>query len=235
MDENALLQRLTEHLGDMITPDRRQRMEQILDYRTQYLTFVLEDMYQPHNASAVLRTCECFGIQELQVIEQRNDFSPNIDIAVGSGNWITTTAHSDAQAAIKALRANGYRIVTTSLEPPCHTPADLPLDQPLAVVFGNELDGVTDTMASAADAHVHIPMYGFTQSLNVSVSAALMAERLTQRLHDSAHPWRLGPAMRLKLLTRWLIQSVRSGDFIARHYLQTHAPVADLDALLAGT
>ena len=160
---------LIEHLLQFVTPEKRNRMEDVVSNRTNHLRVVLEDIFQPHNASAVMRTCECFCIQHLHVIENRNVYTLNREVAMGSSNWIHLHRHRHEQADKKAdcieqLRKSGYRIVATSLDPESMPIQELPIEQKTSIWFGTEEHGLSPQPLESADAHVHIPMLGFTQA-----------------------------------------------------------------------
>ena len=171
---------LSEYLQSFVTEQRLDRFREVLSQRTRYLTMVLEDIFHPHNASACLRTCDCFGIQDVHIVEHRNEFHPNEEISLGSSQWLTLHQHlSDSDDAgvkcIQKLQHQGFRVVATS--PRQHSlPLDqVPIDKPLAVIFGAEQMGVSEVSIEAADALLHIPMNGNTESFNNSESLALNA------------------------------------------------------------
>ncbi|MEM0980926.1 MAG: RNA methyltransferase [Cyanobacteria bacterium P01_H01_bin.58] len=190
---------LTEYLSDFVTPERQARIDAVLGQRTRYITLVAEDFHSPHNASALLRTCESFGVQDLHVVENFNTFKVRRGAASGSAKWITIHRYDGEStdntiACLNTLRSQDYCIVTT-------TPGDnalpieaIPLDQKIAIWFGSERDGVSQRAQAAADLRVSIPMVGFTESLNVSVSAALCLYVLTQRLRCLDVDWHLSKA-----------------------------------------
>lgn len=208
-------------LDPFITEHKRDKMETVLANRTDKIRVVLEDIFQPHNASAVMRSCECFGIQYLHVIENEHRYRPNTDVARGAGNWITLTRHNrskDGQhptrSCLNALRANGYRIVTTAPGSDSCPIAELPLDEPVALCFGTEWEGASEILMSCADYKVHIPMYGFTQSYNVSVSVALCLYELTKRLRSMGTDPGLPNSVKEELRLAWRKQAVRLSDKI---------------------
>ena len=180
-------QALLEFLYQFITDERKERFEQVLAWRTRHITVVLEDIFQPHNASAVLRSCDLTGIQDVHIIENNYTFDINPDVVMGSTKWLDihryNTLEFNTPAVIDQLKAKGYQIVATCPHQNDFTPDTLPLDQRVALFFGTEKTGLTDYVLEHADKYVQIPMYGFTESFNISVSAALLVYSLTQRLH----------------------------------------------------
>jgi tRNA (guanosine-2'-O-)-methyltransferase len=213
-----------DRLKPFLSPERLARMEAVLAWRTRFLQVVLEDIYQPHNAAACLRSCDCFGVQEVHVIEKRNNFDPSENVALGAEKWLTlkrwkeqTANPNPTFACLEDFRQRGFRIVVTTLEPPSVPPPEVPLDRPLALVFGTEETGVSTTALEAADTRLHLPMYGFTQSFNISVSCALALQALTARIHGlPAARWELPEAEKQALLADWMFKSIRG----ARQILQ---------------
>ena len=215
---------LITYLSGFITPRRKQLMDSVLEKRTRYITIALEDIYQPHNASAVLRTCECLGIQDVHIIENKNIYRINADVVLGATKWITLKRynHSDynTRDAIHHLRANGYRIVATSL-----SEKSVPLDQfdlekgRIAIFFGTELTGLTDEMINLADESVKIPVYGFTDSYNISVSAAIILSHLVHILRKSTLPWQLKEDEKEEIALQWLRKSVKRADLLEKKFL----------------
>jgi tRNA (guanosine-2'-O-)-methyltransferase len=216
---------LLKHLKEIILPERWHRFEQILDQRTRYITVVLEDIYQTHNASAVLRTCECMGIQDLHVIENENEYNVNPDIVVGSSKWITIKKYNKKKKnntleCFKRLREQGYRIVATSPHKNDSLIHELPIDQKTALVFGNEGKGLSEAAMKNADTFVRIPMFGFTESYNLSVSAALCLYELLPRIRQSDLPWKLSEEELNILLVDFAMKSIRNPIIFKRKMMQ---------------
>lgn len=216
--------KLTEHLARFVTESRRDSIERVLARRTRYVTVVLEDIYQPHNAAAVIRTCDCYGVQDLHVIENRNRFEPNEAVSMGAGKWVEVHRHGRPSAdptadCLASLKAQGYRIVAMTLREPSMPIAELPLDRPVALCFGSEEPGLTDTAHHQADCFAHLPMLGFTRSFNVSVSAAIALHEVTGRLRESDHPWQLREEEIAALRLAWYQAVVPRADAHARRIL----------------
>ncbi len=191
---------LLEYLSTFVTPERLALFNKVLNERTKYITVVLEDIFQSQNASAVLRTCDCFGIQNVHVIENRNTFDVNKEVALGSSKWLTIQKYNQAEnnslQAIQTLRKNGYRIVATTPHRNDQSLNDFDLLKgKTAVIFGSELPGISEIIMNEADEFLKIPMYGFTESFNISVSAALVLHHLSGKLRDlKGLNWRLTEA-----------------------------------------
>lgn len=205
-------------LSPLVTERRLARMREVLSQRTRRIVVVLEDVYQSHNASAVLRSCDSFGVQDIYPLEVRNSFRVNEDIALGSGRWLTLHRAPDLPVArrLKQLQENGYRIVATSPHGQSYGPADLPLDEPLALVFGTEMEGISEDVTLNADYLLAIPMYGFAESFNISVAAAIVLHVLCERVRGGDRQWRLSDAEQDELLAQWLREDVKGADEVLR-------------------
>lgn len=214
---------LAEHLLGFVTARRRKKFEQNLLLRTRHLTIVLEDIYQPHNASAVLRTCECFGIQDVHIIENRNKYEVNPDVVLGASKWLTLKTYNEHEhntaACLKNLKSQGYRLVATTPHKNDHTPESLPLDSKTALIFGTELAGLTPEALALADDYIRIPMVGFTESLNISVSAAIFLHTLTERLRNSGIHWQIEEPERTEVLLQWLKNTLHKSDLLVRDFV----------------
>lgn len=222
---------MLEFLTPFITDERRQRFEEILDFRTRHITVVLEDIFQPHNASAVLRTCDLRGIQDVHIVENNNHYDVNPDVVLGSTKWLNLNYYEsnafNTPEAYERLHEQGYKIVATCPHRDDFTPETLPLDQPIALVFGTEKLGLSDYAVEHADMHVRIPMYGFTESYNISVSAALLLYSLTNRLHASTDiDWHLTEEERDALRLVWTRRSLQRIRQFDRKFLQLHPEFA---------
>jgi len=216
---------LIKYLKDFVTEERYNLFLDKIKYRTDYLTVVLEDIYQPHNASAVLRTCDCFGIQDVHIIENRNKYKVNPDVALGSFKWLNLIKHNSQEnntiSTINKLKKQGYRIVATTP----HT-NDVLLDDfdlskgKTALFFGTELQGLSDEMMENADEFLRIPMYGFTESFNISVSAALVLHHLSEKLRQLDINWQLDENKKNAVLLEWLRNTIKKVEVIERQFLK---------------
>ena len=216
--DRAFKQELVAYLGGFISDRRRKRIEQVLARRTRLLTVVLEDLYQPHNASAVLRSCECFGVQDVHVVEKGNEFRISRTVDIGASKWLSLFSHADIGTCASALREQGYRLVgATPHEGGC-TLDELPVEGRLAIFFGTEECGLSDAALAAADGFVSIPMRGFSESFNVSVSAALILRELTEQIWASELDWGLSAAEKLDLRLEWYRRSVREVALIEARF-----------------
>jgi len=217
--------KLVEHLQQFVTERRARQFDIKLKSRTRYLTVVLEDIYQPHNASAVLRSCECFGIQDVHIIENKNPFRVSPDIALGSQKWLTiqrynTHPHNTSQA-LESLKKRGFRIVAASPHRKDQLIEEFDLEAgKTALIFGSELEGLSHTAHEIADEFIRVPMVGFTESLNISVSAAICIHFLASVLRKSDLPWQLSREEQLEVKLYWLKNSIKNSEMIERAFLE---------------
>ncbi|MBO4589080.1 MAG: RNA methyltransferase [Bacteroidales bacterium] len=203
---------LYERAAEFFSDNKRQLFDRLAPLRTRHIAVVLENIYQSHNASAVLRSCDCFGVQDVHVVEDRNPFNPAGDVAVGSSKWVDYYKHADIEAAYTHLRSKGYRIVATLPHEKDTMITELPIDKPTALVFGTELTGLSEKAIELADAYVKIPMYGFTESFNISVCAALSLFYLTEKMRASDIKWQLNDEEQTTLKLFWSMQAIRDGE-----------------------
>lgn len=213
---------LIGHLSAFITSQRIKKMLWVLKRRTRYLTVVLEDIYQSQNASAVLRSCECFGIQDVHIIENRYQFEVNPDVVMGASKWLSVYKYLDDEdntvGCLEALKGKGYRLIAASPHKSQYSPATIPLDQKTALVFGTEMEGLSQTALKMVDGFMKIPMHGFTESFNISVSVALSLYHLCDRLRNSSYQWELPNDEETALYFEWLCKSVKNPEQIIRHF-----------------
>lgn len=192
------------YFRSLVSENKQAVIARVMQKRTRHLTVALENITQPHNASAVIRSCDIFGVQDLHVIEQTAKFKADINIAKGANKWIDIHRHATTKEAITALKKEGYRIVATTPHERGITIDRLPVDQKIALFFGTEITGLSDEVLSQADEFVTIPMFGFTESFNISVSVALCLYELITKIHASPASWQLSEDERLQLELIWL-------------------------------
>lgn len=216
--------KLLDHLFSFITLERKDLFNKIAENRTNYITVALEDIFQPQNASAVLRTCDCFGIQNVHIIENRNKFQVDTEVALGSSKWLTLNKYNalenNSLAAIKSLKEKGYRIVATS---PHSNDVDLPdfdIEKgKFALVFGSELPGISEIITAEADEFLKIPMFGFTESFNISVSAAIILHHLSDKMRRSIGlKWQLTEAEKVELKIQWIRNTIKKSNLIEKRF-----------------
>ena len=217
---------LLKYLSTFVTTERLALFEKILEERTRYITVVLEDIYQSQNASAVLRTCDCFGIQDVHVIENRNIFDVNKEVALGASKWLTIQKYNQKQnnslEAIQTLRKQGYRIVATTPHRDDQSLINFDLLKgKVALVFGSELPGISEMILNEADEFLKIPMYGFTESFNISVSAALVLHHLSIMMRELKQlEWRLTKTEKEEIKLQWIRNTIKRSHLLEERFLQ---------------
>ncbi len=200
------------YLAGFLTDERAGVLNRTLAMRTRYMTILTENTFHPQNASALVRHCEAFGLQDLHTVETLCRFSPNVNIVRGTDKWIDITRHESTAAALSSLRGAGYRIVATTPHRESCTPETFDVGRgPFCLVFGTEHAGVSDEIIASADEFLRIPMCGMVESLNVSASAAILIYMLSQRMRLSDVDWTIPEQQRREILLRWTVASVRDG------------------------
>lgn len=201
-----------QYLLQFVTPHKRAVFERNVAQRTRHLTVVLEDIYQPHNASACLRSCDAFGVQDVHIVQNRYEFDLNPDIELGSAQWLSLHAYDETddntRDCINALRARGYRIVATSPRDEHRPLEDCDVSQPTAILFGNEHEGLSDVAFQSADETICIPTYGFAESLNISVAVAVTLHHLSHKLRTSDVLWQLSEPEKNQLRLNWVREAI---------------------------
>jgi len=211
---------LVAYLSQFVTAERAAKMAAVLQQRTRRLTVVLDNLHKPHNASAALRSCEAFGVQDVHAIETTNPFEPRKGVTRGAERWLSVQCHADAAACLAVLRDRGYQLVAMSPHADSYTLDQLPLDRKLAIAFGSELGGLSAELSQQADLHARIPMAGFTESFNLSVSVAICLYELTQRLRASDLDWRLSDREQQELTLEWLRRTLQSSPALEAKFWQ---------------
>lgn len=213
-------ERLLEKLLSFITDHKNQLFDRVIEHRTRYLTVVLEDIYQPQNASAVLRTADCFGVQDVHIIENRNEYVINPEVTLGASKWLTLHRYSESEnntlEAIQKLKSEGYRIVATMPHSNDIMLSELDMNQKTALFFGTELLGLSEVVQEHADVFVKIPMYGFTESYNISVSAALCLQQLSNKMRNENKDWKLSESELLDVKLDWARSVVKEAENVEK-------------------
>jgi tRNA (guanosine-2'-O-)-methyltransferase len=208
------IDRVVDTLRPILTDDRAERIEEVLDQRLTSVTVVLENLYDPHNGAAAIRSIEGLGLTSMHVIEGTGTFRNSPEVTIGCDKWIAIHRHASVAACAATIRAAGVRMV--ALVPGAPQDVDhLPVDAPLALVFGNEHEGLTEEALSACDERVALPMHGFTRSYNLSVSVALATARVAERRRTwLGRAGDLGDEERAFLRARWYALSIRAAGQI---------------------
>lgn len=213
----AWLRERLDYMTQFITEERKEVLNRTVESRTHYMRILTENMFHPQNASAIMRHCEAFGIQQIHTVEDRCKFDPSVNIVRGTEKWVDVEHHETTAEALAALKAEGYRIVATTPHRCSATPESFDVTKgKFVLVFGTEHAGISDEVIAAADDFLMIPMCGMVESLNVSASAAILIYMLSERIRRQVEGWQLSDYDKLKLLTRWTMSSVRDFEGILR-------------------
>jgi tRNA (guanosine-2'-O-)-methyltransferase len=213
---------LLNYLEGFLTENRKEGFLRVLQNRTKHFTIAMEDVYQLHNTSAVMRSCEVFGIQELNVIEQKFGKRIDTEIAMGAQKWVDVFRYNSVQNCMDAMRANGYQIIATTPHDDSCLLHEFDITKPSALFFGTERDGLSKEVLEQADGFLKIPMVGYTESLNISVSAAIIIQDITNRLRQSNIDWQLTDEEVFEKRLDWTRKSIKDIEFIERKYLEAH-------------
>ncbi|MFN3329691.1 MAG: TrmH family RNA methyltransferase [Pyrinomonadaceae bacterium] len=216
---------LWEYLKNYLTPRRRQIFEKVIENRTYFLTVAVEDIYQERNASAVVRTAECFGIQSVHIIENRHEYKIAKGIAKGADKWLDIYIYdkkgqNNSAECLQTLKKQGYRLVAATPHEKTLLIHELELDAPIAFIMGGEKEGLTQTVLEMADSFVKIPIYGFTESYNISVATEIILYETTRRLRQSNVQWKLTEAEKIQVLLEWALKSISRSNQILQEYMQ---------------
>jgi tRNA (guanosine-2'-O-)-methyltransferase len=210
--------KLLEFLRSYLTDQRKERFDEVLSQRTRHLTVAIEDVYQLHNTSAVIRSCDVFGVQDVHIIEEVNVKKIDREIAMGAQKWVDVHRYHSASACLKKLKDSGYQIVATS---PHGIETDLSrfdISQKSCIFFGRETEGLSDRVLSNADKVIKIPMVGFTESLNISVSAAIILQQLTYNLRRSDVLWGLSEEEKNQKYLDWCKKSIKNHKVLVKRF-----------------
>ena len=215
-------QKTIEYLKEFVSQERYNRIQDIARKRTRHLSIVVENLFQSHNMSAILRTAECLGIQDVHIIEHDFEYKINKQVSLGSQKWLSIYRYNNLEnnimSCLQSLKEKGYKIVATL---PCeqeHLLDDISIEMKSAFLFGTELNGLTQEAVAMADEFVKIPIYGFTESYNVSVSVGLTMMNVNERLRKSLINWSLSSEEIMDLELDWLKKSIKDSDTIVKQF-----------------
>nr|WP_299167253.1 RNA methyltransferase [uncultured Allomuricauda sp.] len=210
---------LLTYLEGFLTEERKQRFLNVLQKRTKYLTVAIEDVYQLHNTSAVIRSCDAFGVQEVHVVEDRFEKRLDKNIAMGAEQWVDINRYQTSSECIATLKDMGYQIVATTPHNDSRLLSQFKLKTKTALFFGTEKEGLSEEVMQKSDGFLKIPMVGFSESLNISVSAAIILQKLTEELRASNIEWQLSDIEILEKQLDWTKKSIKDAESIINRYL----------------
>ena len=213
----------TEYLEQFVTEKRKELFKKVLRERTRHFTVAIEDIFQPHNASALVRTCDIFGVQDMHVIESKYKFYASRLVAKGAQKWIDFSMYNQKETnntlnCIAALREKGYKIIATTPHNESCLLQDFDITQKSSFFFGVEKEGLSKDVMDNADGFLKIPMVGFTESLNISVAAAIILQNMNEKLKTSTVDWQLSELEKSEIYQDWLEKTIKSIKKIKEKY-----------------
>ena len=212
--------KLLEHLETYLTNSRLEKFEKVISQRTKHFTVATEDVFQLHNTSAVMRTCDVFGIQELNIVEEQNSKSIDREIAMGAQKWVDLNRYQTVSDCIMDLKQKGYQIVATTPHTNDCELHDFDVTKKSCFFFGRETEGLSQEVLDQADCYLKIPMVGFTESLNISVSAAIILQHVTTKLKQTTINWQLSEGDKLEKRLDWCKKTIKSYDEIVERFYE---------------
>ena len=217
-------EKLLQYFEGYLTEKRKVLFKKVLEDRTRHFTVVLEDIFQSHNTSAVLRTCDSFGIQDIHVIENKYNQKVSKHVAKGSQKWLSINRYKsdgdNTKTCLESLKSKGYQIIATTPHNNSCLLEDFDINKKSAFVFGVEAEGVSDYVKQNADGYLKIPMVGFTESLNISVAAAIILQKITSKLRNSNSNWKLSNVEKKTLYFNWIKGTIKNVIKIEEYYQQ---------------
>ena len=212
-------QEIYDYLQQFLTNERLSKIEHFSKESSDFVLPVMEDVYQFRNAAAIVRSVEACGFHHVVALEEENVFNPNLKVTKGAETWVQVEKMPNNLDSLKEIRSRGYRILAVSPEKNATMLPDYEVKEPIALVFGTELEGVSDEILDFADETLAIPMFGFTKSFNVSVAAAICMYELKQKLMKSGIEYQLSDQKLLELKIRWAKNSIKSSEQILERFL----------------
>ena len=223
--DNLLKKELISYLSSFVTEERVELFQTKIKERSRHLTVVLEDVFQSRNISAAMRSADCFGLQDIHIIENKNKFISDKTVSLGAGEWLSIIHHNkeknNTKLCIENLKKQGYQIIAT-------TPnnSDITLDEvdiennKIAILLGTELTGLSHHALDLADKKMNIEMHGFTDSLNISVSAAICCQNLSNKMRKSDTNWKIKESEKDEIILNWLRNTIKSSEEIEQRFFE---------------
>jgi len=215
------LHEMTQKMISHLTPERWNQIQAISPTRTNHISVVMENLYYTQNMSAVIRTCDCMGVQEVHIVGNQNTPRINKHVALGANKWVDIKRDQKrpVKEALQSIKDKGYRLVATLPGEGSQSLSDLDVTKgKIALLFGQELCGLTEEAIEMADERVTIPMWGFSDSFNISVSAGICLYELKKKLTESSLDWKISGQELLELQYRWIKKSIKRRDIIEKAY-----------------
>ena len=214
------LEKTYEYLQQFLTEERLRKIEHFAPESSDFVLPVVEDVYQFRNAAAIVRSVEACGFHKVVALQEENNFEPNLRVTKGADTWVEVEKLPKNMESFQKIKDKGYKIVAVSLEKNAKFLPDYEITEPIALVFGTEMEGVSKEVLDFADETLAIPMYGFTRSFNVSVAASICMYELKQKLIKSNIDYKLNEEKLLRMKIRWVVNSIKSGEMILAKYMK---------------
>ena len=223
--ENFLEEELIKYLKKFVTKKRLNTFQKKIDLRSNHLTLVLEDVFQSRNISAAIRSADCFGLQKVHIIENKNKYITDKTVSLGASKWLNIVHHNqkekNTEDCIRKLKTQGYQIIAATPNNHDITLEDIDIkNNKVAILLGTELTGLSEEALSLSDKKMKIEMYGFTESLNISVSAAICCQKLSSKLRKERSDWRLNEEEKNTLLLNCLRNTIKSSKQIEQKFMR---------------
>ena len=213
-------QKIFQHLQQFLTDERLEKLNHFAPEGSDFVLPVIEDVFQFRNAAAIVRSVEACGFHKIIAMESEHEFNPNLRVTKGAETWVEVEKLPHNLDSLREIKNRGYKILAVSPENNATMLSDYDLKEPVALVFGTEAAGVSEEILDFADETLAIPMYGFTQSFNVSVAAAICVYELKQKLLRSNLDYKLSEEKLWEMKVRWAMNSIKSGEQILAKYLR---------------
>lgn len=213
-------QQIYDYLKNFLTDERLSKIEHFAPESSDFILPVIEDIYQFRNAAAIVRSVEACGFHKVVALQEDNTFEPNLRVTKGADTWVEVERLPRNMESFQHIKDRGYKMVAVSLEKNAKFLPEYEITEPIALVFGTEMQGVTEEILDFADETLAIPMYGFTRSFNVSVAASICMYELKQKLIKSNIDYKLNEEKLLQMKIRWAVNSIKSGQQIYDRFLK---------------
>ena len=223
--DNLLKKELISYLSSFVTEERVELFQTKIKERSRHLTVVLEDVFQSRNISAAMRSADCFGLQDVHIIENKNKFISDKTVSLGAGEWLNIIQHNktkqNTQLCIENLKKQGYQIIATTPHNSDITLNEVDIENnKIAILLGTELTGLSQEALSLADKKMKIEMHGFTESLNISVSAAICCQNLSNKMRKSDVNWKIKENEADEIMLNWLRNTIKSSEEIEQRFFE---------------
>lgn len=216
-----------DRLFDLLTEHKKNLFTTLIEYRTNHIAWLADNFYHEQNSSAIIRSADCFGYNTVFVIEDKYRFKVNEEIAMGAQKWVNTVifqvGNVDYGQAIHAIKQSGYKLIAATPHINGLSVENLDIRKPICIAMGSERHGHHPEILEEADGFVAIPMEGFSESLNVSVTAGVLMYTLKKRLKSEGIDWQLSDADKKRQILIWMLKTIPSAQKMVERWIQEEA------------